>query len=49
MTSVGNACGTSNIYLAPPEWYIKSGPQLNLAKIRQAKQNASQKTPFSNQ
>lgn len=22
--SVGNACNTSNIYLTPPEWYIKS-------------------------
>jgi hypothetical protein len=21
MTSVGNACGTSNIYLTPPSWY----------------------------
>jgi len=23
VTSVGNACNTSNIYLTPPEWYIK--------------------------
>ena len=23
MTSVGNACGTSNIYLTPPEWYTQ--------------------------
>ena len=49
MTSVGSACGTANVYLSPPEWYIKSGPQLNLAKIRQARENAAQKTPFSNQ
>jgi hypothetical protein len=49
ITSIGNACGTANVYLTPPEWYIKSGPQLNLAKIRQARQNAAQKTPFSNQ
>jgi len=24
MTSVGNACNTSNIYLSPPDWYVKS-------------------------
>jgi hypothetical protein len=24
ITSFGNACNTSNIYLTPPEWYIKS-------------------------
>jgi len=24
MTSVGNACNTSNIYLSPPDWYTKS-------------------------
>jgi len=29
ITSVGNACDTSNIYLAPPEWYIKSPSGLN--------------------
>jgi hypothetical protein len=25
--SFASGCNTSNIYLAPPEWYIKSGPQ----------------------
>ena len=30
LTSVGNACNTSqNIYLAPPEWYIKSASGIN--------------------
>lgn len=24
VTSVGNACNTSNIYLTPPDWYVKS-------------------------
>lgn len=27
ITSFASACGTSNTYLTPPEWYIKSGPQ----------------------
>jgi hypothetical protein len=27
ITSFASGCGTSNIYLTPPEWYIKSGPQ----------------------
>jgi hypothetical protein len=29
VTSVGNACNTSNIYLTPPEWYIKSPNGIN--------------------
>jgi hypothetical protein len=31
MTSVGNACGTSNIYLTPPKWYweVTSKPNVN--------------------
>jgi hypothetical protein len=29
MTSVGNACNTSNIYLTPPEWYIQSSSGIN--------------------
>ena len=29
-TSVGNSCNTTqNIYLAPPEWYIKSSSGIN--------------------
>jgi len=27
VSSVGNACNTSNTYSSPPEWYIESGPQ----------------------
>ena len=27
--SVGNACNTSNVYLTPPEWYIKSPSGIN--------------------
>jgi hypothetical protein len=26
ITSVGNACGTSNVYLTPPEWYTRVAP-----------------------
>lgn len=43
-TSIRNfasGCNTSNIYLTPPEWYIKSGPQ----KPKQIK-NISQTNPF---
>jgi hypothetical protein len=30
VSNVGNACGTSqNVYLAPPEWYIKSSSGIN--------------------
>ena len=29
VSSVGNACNTSNIYLTPPEWYIKSSSGIN--------------------
>lgn len=29
ITSVGSACNTSNIYLTPPEWYIKSPSGIN--------------------
>jgi hypothetical protein len=27
ITSFASGCGTQNVYLTPPEWYIKSGPQ----------------------
>jgi len=27
ITSFASGCNTQNVYLAPPEWYIKSGPQ----------------------
>ena len=42
ITSVGNACNTSDIYLAPPKWYIESGPTTN--RVIQP----PQKTPFPN-
>jgi hypothetical protein len=29
VVSVGNACNTSNIYLAPPDWYIQSSSGIN--------------------
>jgi hypothetical protein len=29
ITSVGSSCNTSNIYLSPPEWYIKSPSGIN--------------------
>ena len=29
VTSVGSSCNTSNIYLSPPEWYIKSPSGIN--------------------
>jgi len=29
MTSVGNACGTSNIYLTPPSWYTQETVEQN--------------------
>jgi hypothetical protein len=27
ITSFASGCNTQNVYLSPPEWYIKSGPQ----------------------
>jgi hypothetical protein len=41
--SFASGCGTSNIYLAPPEWYIKSGPQSQPSSTKQP----SQTSPFS--
>ena len=29
VTSVGNACNTSDIYLTPPDWYIESPSGIN--------------------
>jgi len=42
MTSVGNACNTSNTYVTPPLWYLKSGPKTN--QVIQPPQT----TPFPN-
>lgn len=42
VVSVGNACNTSRTYLAPPEWYIKSGPQRQPPSTEQP----SQTLPF---
>ena len=38
ITSFASGCGTSNIYLTPPEWYIKSGPQTQPNSIEQPPQ-----------
>jgi hypothetical protein len=47
ITSFASGCNTSPIYLSPPEWYIKSGPQKPTQKqINQANYQASQKIPF---
>ena len=48
MTSVGNACNTSNIYLVPPEWYITTNDaqQQNLQKNTE---EHTQTLPFVNQ
>jgi hypothetical protein len=35
MTSVGNACGTSNIYLTPPAWYWKPTSNPNVTEPTQ--------------
>ena len=43
MTSVGNACNTSNIYLTPPKWYTTVKPS-QIPVIT----NPSQLLPFSN-
>ena len=43
ITSVANACNTSNIYLAPPAWY--TAPTAGQLDVK----NVVQKTPFLNQ
>jgi len=42
ITSFASGCGTSNIYVTPPEWYIKSGPQQQPIEIS----SIPQKVPF---
>jgi hypothetical protein len=42
MTSVGNACGTSNIYLTPPKWYWEVRSKPNVKELPQT-------LPFTNQ
>jgi len=42
ITSFASGCGTQNVYLTPPEWYVKSGPQNQPTKL------SSQTTPFVN-
>jgi hypothetical protein len=47
ITSFASGCGTSDVYLSPPEWYIKSGPQLPTEQqINESKKQNSQKLPF---
>lgn len=43
MSSVGNACNTSNTYVVPPEWYIKEN-----ASIPNVDDSKIQTTPFKN-
>ncbi len=42
MSSVGNACGTSNVYLTPPAWYWEPTSQPNTTELPQT-------TPLINQ
>ena len=42
ITSFASGCNTQNVYLTPPEWYIKSGPQ------EQPSGQPSQTLPFYN-
>jgi hypothetical protein len=44
MTSVGSACGTSNVFLTPPDWYTRA-PAGSLSGL----QNPPQTNPFLNQ
>jgi hypothetical protein len=46
ITSFGSGCGTGDVYLTPPEWYIKSGPQPNKLLEKKVLQDESQKIPF---
>jgi hypothetical protein len=39
ITSFASGCNTQNVYLTPPEWYIKSGPQEQPSSIAQPPQN----------
>lgn len=45
ITSFASGCNTQNVYLAPPEWYIKSGPQQQPSSTEQP----SQTIPYPNQ
>ena len=38
ITSFGSGCNTSPVYVTPPEWYIKSGPQQQPSSIEQLPQ-----------
>ncbi len=38
ITSFASGCNTQNVYLTPPEWYIKSGPQQQPSSIEQPSQ-----------
>ena len=38
ITSFASGCGTSNIYVTPPEWYINSGPQVQPPSTQQSPQ-----------
>jgi hypothetical protein len=38
ITSFASGCNTQNVYLTPPEWYIKSGPQSKPSSTKQKPQ-----------
>lgn len=38
ITSFASGCNTQNVYLSPPEWYIKSGPQVQPPSTEQPPQ-----------
>jgi len=42
ITSVGSGCNTANVYLTPPEWYIKSGPQPDRLTYKKLHNNQSE-------
>jgi hypothetical protein len=44
ITSFASGCNTQNVYLTPPEWYIKSGPQSQPLSTEQPPQTL----PWSN-
>lgn len=44
ITSFASGCNTSPVYLTPPEWYIKSGPQTQPESTKQP----TQTLPFCN-
>jgi hypothetical protein len=44
ITSFASGCNTQDVYVTPPEWYIKSGPQTQPLSTKQPPQTL----PFPN-